>query len=229
MKRDYILYKISHFKRDVFLENEKKRYTDLINLYIKNPLDQLQVFDKSGVYLLMKKIGKNNPKAAEIIADNQARKDWNQSVDVALVEGISEADIKEIKKVEISKKVAQSISVNGRNPGLFIQIIRQARVILMNLLCKQKLPPQPKITVYITEFHKMQEIKQDLDNQVRIIMQIEEKELPDLLQQSGKLKGIFKFKERKEVEGQIEIAQNRVSDLKSYMAKAVNRYGYKYI
>ena len=99
----------------------------------------------------------------------------------------------------------------------------------MNLLCKRKLPPQPKITVDITEFRKMQGIKQDLDKQVRIIRQIEEKELPDLLRQSGDLKGIFKSKERKEVERQIGIAQNRVSDLKSYMAKAVNRYGYKNI
>lgn len=46
--------KISHFKSDVFLESEKKRYTDSINFYIKNPLEQLQVFDKSGVYLPMK-------------------------------------------------------------------------------------------------------------------------------------------------------------------------------
>lgn len=90
--------KISYFKDDNFLENEKKRYTELINLNIKNPLEHLQVFDKSCVYLLMKKIGKSNPKEAEMIADNQARKEWNQAVDVALVEGVPEAVIKEIKK-----------------------------------------------------------------------------------------------------------------------------------
>ena len=221
--------KISFFKSDVFLENEKKRYTELMNLYIKNPLEQLQVFDKSGVYLPTKKIGKNNPKAAEIMADNQARKEWNQAVDIALVEGVPDTDIKEIKKTEIVKKVGQSIAVNGRNPGLLLQIIIRARVILMNLLSKQKLPPKPKISVDITEYHKMQKIKQDLDKQVRIIRQIEEKELPDLLQQSDNLKGIFKSKERKEVERQIETVQNRVSDLKSYLVKAVTRYGYKNI
>lgn len=75
----------------------------------------------------------------------------------------------------------------------------------------------------------MQQIKQDLDKQVRIIRQIEEKELPDLLQQSGNLKGIFKSKDRKELEGKIETAQNRVSELKSYLVKAVTRYGYKNI
>ena len=61
-----------------------------------------------------------------------------------------------------------------------MQIIMRAKVILMNLLSKQKLPPQPKITVDITEFRKMQGIKKDLDKQVRIIRHIEEKELPDL-------------------------------------------------
>lgn len=33
--------KISYFKDDNFLENEKKRYTELINLNIKNPLEHL--------------------------------------------------------------------------------------------------------------------------------------------------------------------------------------------
>lgn len=99
----------------------------------------------------------------------------------------------------------------------------------MNLLSKQKLSPKPKLSVDITEFHKMQQIKQDLDKQVRIIRQIEEKELPDLLQQSGNLKGIFKSKDRREIERQIETAHNRVSDLKSYLVKAVTQYGYKNI
>lgn len=221
--------KISYFKSEVFLENEKKRYTELMNHYIENPLEQLQVFDKSSVYLPTKKIGKNNPKATEIMVDNQARKEWNQAVDIALVEGVPETEIKEIKKIEITKKTGQSIAVNGRNPGLFLQMIIRARAILMSLLSKQKLPPKPKISVDITEFHKMQQIKQDLDKQVRIIRQIEEKELLDLLQQSGNLKGIFKSKDRKELERKIETVQNRVSDLKSYLVKAVTRYGYKNI
>jgi len=163
------------------------------------------------------------------MSDNQARKEWNQAVDIALVEGVPETDIQKIKNTEIAKKVGRSIAVNGRSPGLFLQIIVRARVILMNLVSKQKLPPKPKISVDITEYHKMQKIKQDLDKQVRVIRQIEEKELPDLLQQSDNLKGIFKSKERKEVERQIETAQNRVSDLKSYLVKAVTRYGYKNI
>lgn len=219
--------KISYFKDDNFLESEKKRYTELINLNIKNPLEHLQVFDKSGVYLPMKKIGKNNPKEAEIIADNQARKEWNQAVDVALVEGVPEAAIKEIKKKEISNKVGQSIVENGRKPRMFLQIVLCAKQILMNLLKKQKQPPKPQITVDITEFRKIQNLKHELDKQVQIIKRIENKELPELLQHSDNLKGIFKAKEKKKVDKQIEVMQARLADMKSYLPKLVSRHGYK--
>lgn len=46
-----------------------------------------------------KKIGKNNPKAEEIRADNAARQEWNRTADMALLTGISEAEILEVKKV----------------------------------------------------------------------------------------------------------------------------------
>ena len=51
------------------------------------------------VYLPTKKIGKNNPKAEEIRADNAARQEWNRTADMALLTGISEAEILEVKKV----------------------------------------------------------------------------------------------------------------------------------
>ena len=42
------------------------------------------------MYLAIKKIGKNNPKAAEIEADNMERVRWNQTVDRALISGVAE-------------------------------------------------------------------------------------------------------------------------------------------
>ena len=59
------------------------------------------MFDKNSVYLPTKKIGKNNPKAAEIEADNTARQEWNRTADLALISGIEEAKILEIKQTEI--------------------------------------------------------------------------------------------------------------------------------
>ncbi|MDO4943013.1 MAG: hypothetical protein Q4E73_09310 [Lachnospiraceae bacterium] len=57
----------------------------------------------------MKKIGKNNPKAAEIRADNATRQEWNQTVDVVLVEGVAENQVAEIKQKEITEKVSLSL------------------------------------------------------------------------------------------------------------------------
>lgn len=43
------------------------------------------MFDRKSAYLPMKKIGKNNPKAAQMEADNLQRKRWNQTIDRALL------------------------------------------------------------------------------------------------------------------------------------------------
>lgn len=61
------------FKNELFLDEAKQFYTALINRHIHDPERCLKVFDPNSVYLPTKKIGKNNPKAAEIEADNAAR------------------------------------------------------------------------------------------------------------------------------------------------------------
>lgn len=94
------------FKNEPFLREVKEIYTDLINRHISDPEQQLKVFDKNSVYLPTKKIGKNNPKAAEIEADNAARQEWNRTADMALLSGISEAKILEVKQTEIHEKQA---------------------------------------------------------------------------------------------------------------------------
>ena len=93
--------KDDRFKREPFLREVKEDYTNLINLHIENPEQHLKVFDKNSVYLPTKKIGKNNPKAEEIAADNATRQEWNRTADMALVSGIEEAKILEIKQTEI--------------------------------------------------------------------------------------------------------------------------------
>ena len=54
--------------------------------------------DRNGVYLPTKKIGKNNPKAEQIKTDNQYRVMWNQTVDRALISGVPEGQILEVKQ-----------------------------------------------------------------------------------------------------------------------------------
>lgn len=67
------------FKQEGFVTEVKEFYAGLINRYISDPEQQLKVFDPQSVYLPTKKIGKNNPKAEEIKADNAARQEWNRT------------------------------------------------------------------------------------------------------------------------------------------------------
>ena len=96
-------------------------FTEIINCHVKEESEKLSVFRQGGVYLATKKIGKNNPKEAEIRADNAARQEWNRTVDVALVEGVPEEDILKVKQEEITAKKVQSIRAHGWLPDMFQQ------------------------------------------------------------------------------------------------------------
>ena len=111
--------KDSRFKQESFLDEAKVFYTDLINQMVINDKDRLSIFDKNGPYLATKKVGKNNPKAEEIKADNEIRMEWNRAVDRAIVSGISETEVVELKKTEITEKVKESVDQNGNKPELF--------------------------------------------------------------------------------------------------------------
>ena len=65
------------FKSDAFTREVKEMFTEIINSHVKERAEKLSVFQQGGVYLATKKIGKNNPKEAEIRADNEARQEWN--------------------------------------------------------------------------------------------------------------------------------------------------------
>ena len=67
--------KDERFKSNSFLDEVKHSYTDLINIYVQDDKQKLQVFERGSVYFATKKIGKNNPKAQEIEADNQKRRE----------------------------------------------------------------------------------------------------------------------------------------------------------
>ena len=124
------------FKADGFLDEVKRLYTDLINVCAIKEEDKLQVFDRNGMYLATKKIGKNNPKATEIEADNMERVRWNQAVDRALISGVAEENILGVKREKISKEVKRSIELYGNNPSFLVGIIRLAIKELELLISK---------------------------------------------------------------------------------------------
>jgi hypothetical protein len=49
-------------------------------------------------------IGKNNPKAEQIQADNEIRMKWNREVDHALVSNVPEEEIQHIKQEYVTDK-----------------------------------------------------------------------------------------------------------------------------
>lgn len=88
------------------------------------------------MYLATKKIGKNNPKAAEIEANNSKRTLWNQTVDRAIVTGVSKSEIMQIKKERITDKIVESVWLYGNRPNLLSSIIGTAIAILELLISK---------------------------------------------------------------------------------------------
>ena len=126
----YFSERQDRFKEKSFLQEVKDMYTDLINECISDEKDKLQVFDKAGPYLPTKKIGKNNPKAKEIEADNALRKEWNNTVDQVLIAGGTPEEVVDFKKEYITEKVAESIRRDGNQPGIFAAILRSAIEVL---------------------------------------------------------------------------------------------------
>lgn len=133
-ERKLFTIKDSRFKSDSFLDEVKKSYTELINIYVRDDKEKLKVFDRKSAYLPMKKIGKNNPKAEQVEADNLQRKKWNQTVDRALISGVSEQQIIEVRKAQIGRKASQSIRQSGSQPDLIANIIEMAIRVLELLI-----------------------------------------------------------------------------------------------
>ena len=92
----------------------------------KDENEKLQVFQKGSLYLATKKIGKNNPKEAEIRADNYLRQEWNRNVDRALLTGASEVEVMMAKQSQIDEPVAESLREHGQDPKLFTGILQKA-------------------------------------------------------------------------------------------------------
>ena len=135
-ERKIFTTKDGRFKQESFLDEAKVFYTDLINQMVLDDKDRLSIFDKNGPYLATKKIGKNNPKAEEIKADNEIRMEWNRAIDRAIVSGVSDAELVELKKTEITDRVKESVEQNGKKPELFGDIVRAAIALLESLITK---------------------------------------------------------------------------------------------
>lgn len=218
--------KDERFKDKGFLHSLKEIYTDLINRHISDPAQQLRVFDPNGVYLATKKIGKNNPKAAEIEADNAARQEWNRTADMALLSGIAEETIIELKNEEIHNKAADSVTKHGWLPELFRKIVRTAKELLQGMIRSTQLPPKPVLNMDIAEFRKMQKLMIKVQDKARHIRQMQEIDLPRLKAQLADVKGIFKGKERKALEQEIQKLEKTIREELDKLPTILEEDGY---
>lgn len=218
--------KNEHFKSKTFTREVKEMYTKLMNQYVKEESQKLSVFQPGGVYLATKKIGKNNPKATEIRADNVARQEWNRTVDVALAVGVAEETVKEIKRKEITDRVALSIAENGRQPRLLRMILTAAVRFLTEYVRKIQMPPRPKLKIDIEEFRQMQKVKEKLDKQISLIRYTEDVELPKLQKNLQDIKGLFKGREKKVAQDKIDQCTKMLSRQKDQLKKIVRESGY---
>ena len=166
------------FKNKSFTKEVKEVFTDTINRYVKEESEKLSVFQQGGVYLATKKIGKNNPKAEEIKADNAAS-----------------------------------------------QIIRGAKDFLQEVIFKFKLPPKPVPKIDLQEWKDMQKLMYELQRQSMEIKRTQ-KDISSLKKQLSELRGLFKGKERKSLEGRIELLEDLEKRLHKSMEQIVKREGY---
>lgn len=203
--------KDEQFKSEPFLKEVKEYYTDLINRHISAPEQHLKIFNKNSVYLPTKKIGKNNPKAEEIKADNAVRQEWNRTADMALLSGIPEEKVLEVKQTEIHEEVSKSIRSSGWLPNLFRSIVSRAKELLQSLLREQDMPPKPTLDIDMAEYRHMRGLMIKVQDEARDIKRLQNDVLPSLKQQLADTKGIFKGKERKALEAKIQQVEKEIA------------------
>lgn len=254
------------FKADGFLNEVKRLYTDLINVCAIKEEDKLQVFDRNGMYLATKKIGKNNPKVAEIEADNIERVRWNQAVDRALISGVAKEDILDVKREKISKEVKRSIELYGNNPSYLVGIIRLAIKALELLVSKVllaavkvaervvdnvyekivekvvsmpkdepklatevqekvQLPKKPIEPLLLSKYPVITKLDVELKRRNEEIFVIEQ-ERSNLEIELSECTGVFKKKQRKELQERISLLDKKAEKMKTELSRVLQDAGY---
>ena len=129
---------------------------------------------------------------------------------MALVSGIAEAKIIEIKNEQVYNEATRSVQKHGWLPGLFRGIIQKAKEILMGLIRETEVPPKPSLSVDMAEYRKMQKLMVKVQDEARAVKQLMHGELPKLEKQLAETTGLFKGKERKALQEKITGIQQEI-------------------
>ena len=226
---NYFASKEEHFKSSAFLPEVKHLYTDLINSLVKDEAEKLTVFDSKSPYLATKKIGKNNPMAEVIQADNEARQEWNRAMDETLVVGIPSEEIQEMKKEVINIPVKESIQQHGQMPGLLRQILSKAVKLLLDRIRAFQMPSKKELKIDMDVFQEMQTVKKKLDGIQKEIqgMDVLIRKKQNRLDSITGIAGAFKLKEKKQLMNEISelLAKRKVKS--ELLHKTVSGAGYR--
>lgn len=239
------------FKKKSFLTEIKARYTDLINQCVDRNEDMLEVFDDAGPYLPTKKIGKHNPREADIRHDNELRKEWNQTVDQVLIAGGSHEEVTEFKREEVVDKVATSVKDNGYAPGLFADLLIKAIAVLKRFLDmlmneyeseqvkgeesidvnfdlsdKNKMEPRPDSHLAEMNFLKIKPIHEKLTKCNRKLYALQKKKQTLQKALDGMKKSFFNRKDRKALSESIEGLERQIELTRNQMEAIPKLSGY---
>lgn len=130
---------------------------------------------------------------------------------MALLSGIEETRILEIKQTEIHWKASQSIKEKGWLPNLFRNIVSKARELLQNLIREKVMPPKPTLDIDMAEFRHMRNLMIKAQEGASEIRRLQDNVLPKLKAQLAETKGVFKGKERKAITEQIEQTEKKIA------------------
>ena len=238
------------FKSKAFLPEVKVMVTDLINQCVVRDEDQLAVFDPAGPYLATKKIGKNNPMADEIRADNKVRQEWNHVVDQVLIAGGTVEEVIDFKREEVVQKIAVSIKEHGEEPSLLAAVILQAIAILkkfLQILMDNEEPKQsepvfsegvaidkknqkgsrPDSCKEEAEFRYLDGIYQKLikANRKQFALQKQKNSIQLALDQTPR--GMFHRKERKALQERIDELERQIELVRSQMSMIPKQNGFE--
>lgn len=104
--------------------------------------------------------------------------------------------------------------------------MRKAKDFLQNLIREQTMPPKPTLDIDITEFRHMRNLMIKVQDRAREIKHLQDNVLPKLKGQLAETKGIFKGKERKALEAQIQQTEQEIADRLDKLPDTLKADGY---
>ncbi len=159
-------------------------------------------------------------------SDEPERQEWNRTADIALVTGISEAKVLEVKQTEIHDKISNSIRKSGWLPNLFRSIVSKAKELLQNLIREHDIPPKPTLSIDMAEFRTMRDLMIQVQDEARAIRNLQDSVLPKLKTQLSEIKGVFRGKERKALNEQIKQTEQEISERLDKLPDTLKEDGY---